>query len=201
MLGNEWVWSRSWTCKGHVEEAVAQVSRANTQQNWKLVKKGVTSLNKTTRNTIKGLKVYTCTYATIDSIMCFELIYKTAIQGHCIKDWILYQNTNYYILKDLYLQVEIISLRASSACGMASVLAYLPPLPGNSSVDDNCVQFSLICPLPEQLWIQDSLGKVNHNSWAISWIRMEIEPTQTRHQPLPKWAHWRMSQNYDSLWA
>ena len=36
--------------------------------------------------------------------------------GHCIKDWILYQNTNYYILKDLYLQVEIISLCASSAC-------------------------------------------------------------------------------------
>ena len=35
ILANEWMWSRSWTCKERVEEAVSQVSRTNSQQIWK----------------------------------------------------------------------------------------------------------------------------------------------------------------------
>ena len=41
MLANKWVWSRSWTCKGHLKEAVVHVSRANSKQkskySWKKV--------------------------------------------------------------------------------------------------------------------------------------------------------------------
>ena len=35
MLGNEWVWSGSWTCKELLKEAVDQVSQANSRQRWK----------------------------------------------------------------------------------------------------------------------------------------------------------------------
>ena len=34
-LGNEWVWSGSWTCKELLKEAVDQVSWANSWQKWK----------------------------------------------------------------------------------------------------------------------------------------------------------------------
>ena len=51
MLAIVWVWLvKVMNFTGHVEEAVAQVSRANSQQKWKRqVKKCVTSLNKTSR--------------------------------------------------------------------------------------------------------------------------------------------------------
>ena len=60
-LGNEWVWSGSWTCKELLKEAVDQVSWANSRQKWKYRWKNVawTSLHKTIREinlVFKGLK-------------------------------------------------------------------------------------------------------------------------------------------------
>ena len=49
-LANEWVWSRSWTCKRHVEEAVAQVPGLTHSRSGN-TKKGMTSLNKPLANT------------------------------------------------------------------------------------------------------------------------------------------------------